>query len=97
MSKKFVRVPILITLEGSVVVELQEGESLETLSTEELGTRALNNFDGNDDEVYAVAEETNIEADGNHAWYEDDDDDEDDDFDDDFWDECLADDDEGEE
>lgn len=78
MSKKFVRVPILITLEGSVVVELQEGESLETLSTEELETRALNNFDGNDDEFYAVAEETNIEADGNHAWYEDDDDDEDD-------------------
>ena len=100
MSKKFVRVPVSITLEGSVLVELQEGESLETLSTTELEERALNNFDDNDDEFYSVAEETNIGADGKYAWYVDDDDeegDEEDDFDDDFWNECLEDDEEGEE
>lgn len=97
MSKKFVRVPVSITLEGSVLVELQEGESLETLNTTELETRALTNFDSNDDEFYSVAEETNIGADGKYAWYIDDEDDEEDDFDDDFWNECLEDDEEGEE
>ena len=69
MSKNFVRIPIAITLEGSVLIELQDGESLETIDPMELEIRALENFDCNNNEFYAVAKEKSVRADGSHAWY----------------------------
>ena len=69
MSKNFVRVPITITLEGSVLIELQDGENLETIDPMELEVRALENFDCNNNEFYAVAKEKSVRADGSHAWY----------------------------
>lgn len=69
MNKNFVRVPITITLEGNVLIELQDGENLETIDPMELEVRALENFDCNNNEFYAVAKEKSIRADGNHAWY----------------------------
>lgn len=73
MSKNFVRVPIAVTLEGSVLIELQDGESLETLDAEELETRALEAFDDDYDAFYDAAEITDIKANGNSAQYDDDD------------------------
>ena len=73
MSKNFVRVPIAMTLEGSVLIELQDGESLETLEAEELETRALETFDDDYDAFYDAAEITDIEANGYSARYDDDD------------------------
>ena len=69
MSKKFVRVPMTVTLQGTVLVELQENESLETIDPMELEVRALENFDCNNDEFYAVAKEKSVRADGSHSWY----------------------------
>lgn len=69
MSKKFVRVPMTVTLQGSVLVELQENESLKTIDPMELEVRALKNFDCNNNEFYAVAKEKSVRADGSHAWY----------------------------
>ena len=73
MSKNFVRIPIAVTLEGSVLIELQDGESLETLDAEELETRALEAFDDDYDAFYERAEITDIEANGYSARYDDDD------------------------
>ena len=73
MSNNFVRVPITVTLEGSVLIELQDGESLETLDAEELETRALETFDDDYDAFYDAAEITDIEANGDAAQYDDDD------------------------
>ena len=73
MSKNFVRVPITVTLEGSVLIELQDGESLETLDAEELERRALETFDDDYDAFYDRAEITDIEANGKSAQYDDDD------------------------
>ena len=69
MSKKFVKVLMTVTLQGTVSVELQENESLETIDPMELEVRALENFDCNNDEFYAVAKEKSVRADGSHAWY----------------------------
>lgn len=69
MSKKFVRVSMTVTLQGTVLVELQENENLETIDLMELEVRALENFDCNNDEFYAVAKEKSVMADGSHAWY----------------------------
>ena len=69
MSKKFVKVSMTVTLQGTVSVELQENESLETIDPMELEVRALENFDCNNNEFYAVAKEKSVRADGNHAWY----------------------------
>ena len=73
MSKNFVRIPIAVTLEGSVLIELQDGESLETLDAEELETRALEAFDDDYDAFYERAEITDVEANGYAARYDDDD------------------------
>ena len=67
MSKKFVRVPMTVTLQGTVLVELQENESLETIDPMELEVRALENFDCNNNEFYAVAKEKSVRADGRDA------------------------------
>ena len=73
MSKNFIRIPVAITLEGSVLIELQDGESLETLDAEELERRALEIFDDDYDAFYDTAEITDIEANGYSARYDDDD------------------------
>ena len=95
-----VRVPLKITLDGSVVIELEDGERLAKMSVEEIEARALASFEDDYDGFLSTAEAEDIEPDGSNAYIIDDDeenDDEEDDFDDDFWDECLEDDEEGEE
>ena len=93
-----VRVPLKITLDGSVVIELEDGERLAKMSVEEIEERALASFEDDYENFLSTAEAEDLEPDGSHAYVIDEDDnDEDDDFDDDFWDECLEDDEEGEE
>ena len=95
-----VRVPLKITLDGSVVIELEDGERLAKMSVEEIEARALASFEDDYDGFLSTAEAGDIEPDGSNAYIIDDDeedDDEENDFDDDFWDECLEDDEEGEE
>lgn len=92
-----VRVPLKITLDGSVVIELEDGERLAKMSVEEIEARALASFEDDYDGFLSTAEAEDIEPDGSHAYVIDNDDDEEDDFDDDFWNECLEDDEEGEE
>lgn len=96
-----VRVPLKITLDGSVIIELEDGERLEKMSVEEIEARALASFEDDYDGFLSTAEAEDIEPDGSHAYVidndDDEEDDEDDDFDDDFWNECLEDDEEGEE
>ena len=97
-----VRVPLKITLDGSVVIELEDGERLSKMSVEEIEARALASFEDDYEGFLSTAEAEDLEPDGSNAYVIDDDDDEeddeeDDDFDDDFWNECLEDDEEGEE
>ena len=73
MSKNLVRIPIAITLEGDVLIELQEGESLETLDTTELEKRAIAEFEYDYEEFYDSAEITDIDVNGDGARYDDDD------------------------
>lgn len=94
---KLVRVPLKITLDGSVVIELEDGEKLESMSVEEIEARALSSFEDDYEGFLSIAEAEDIEPDGSNAYVIDDDDEDDDEFDDDFWDECLEDDEEGEE
>lgn len=96
-----VRVPLKITLDGSVIIELEDGERLAKMSVEEIEARALASFEDDYDGFLSTAEAEDLEPDGSHAYVidndDDEEDDEEDDFDDDFWDECLEDDEEGEE
>ena len=96
-----VRVPLKITLDGSVVIELEDGERLAKMSVEEIEARALASFEDDYDGFLSTAEAEDLEPDGSHASVidndDDEEDDEEDDFDDDFWNECLEDDEEGEE
>lgn len=96
-----VRVPLKITLDGSVIIELEDGERLAKMSVEEIEERALASFEDDYDGFLSTAEAEDLEPDGSHAYVIDNDDDkeddEEDDFDDDFWNECLEDDEEGEE
>lgn len=96
-----VRVPLKITLDGSVVIELEDGERLSKMSVEEIEARALASFEDDYEGFLSTAEAEDLEPDGSNAYIIDDDDEEDDeeddDFDDEFWDECLEDDEEGEE
>lgn len=96
-----VRVPLKITLDGSVVIELEDGERLAKMSVEEIEARALASFEDDYDGFLSTAEAEDIEPDGSHAYVidnnDDEEDDEEDDFDDDFWNECLEDDEEEEE
>ena len=86
-----VRVPFKITLDGSVVIELEDGERLAKMSIEEIEERALASFEDDYDNFLSTAEAEDLEPDGSNAYIIDDD--EEDDFDD----ECLEDDEEGEE
>ena len=70
MSKKFVRVPFSITLEGDVLIELQEGESLETLDKTELEKRAIAEFEYDYEEFYDSAEITETEVGVDYAYYD---------------------------
>lgn len=96
-----VRVPLKITLDGSVIIELEDGERLAKMSVEEIEARALASFEDDYDGFLSIAEAEDIEPDGSHAYVidndDEEDDDEEDDFDDDFWNECLEDDEEEEE
>lgn len=96
-----VRVPLKITLDGSVVIELEDGERLAKMSVEEIEARALASFEDDYEGFLSTAEAEDLEPDGSNAYVidndDDEEDDEEDDFDDDFWDECLEDDEEGEE
>ena len=91
-----VRVPFRITLDGSVVIELENGERLAKMSVEEIEARALASFEDDYDGFLSTAEAEDLEPDGSNAYIIDDDDEEDDE-EDDFDDECLEDDEEGEE
>ena len=98
-----VRVPLKITLDGSVVIELEDGERLAKMSVEEIEARALASFEDDYDGFLNTAEAEDLEPDGSHAYVinnddDEEEDDEEDDFDDEFWNSCwLADDEEGEE
>lgn len=98
-----VRVPLKITLDGSVIIELEDGERLAKMSVEEIEARALASFEDDYDGFLSAAEAEDLELDVSHAYVIDNDDDEEeddeeDDFDDEFWNSCwLADDEEGEE
>ena len=70
MSKKFVRVPVAITLEGDVLVELQENESLETLNQTELEKRASTKLRSDYDEFYDLAEITDTSIGVDYAYYD---------------------------
>ena len=72
MSKNFVRIPIAVTLEASIVIELQDGESLETLDAEELEKRVLADFEYDYEEFCDIAEITDIEVNVDSARYCDD-------------------------
>lgn len=98
-----VRVPLKITLNGSVVIELEDGERLAKMSVEEIEARALASFEDDYDGFLSTAEAEDLEPDVSHAYVinnddDEEEDDEEDDFDDEFWNSCwLADDEEGEE
>lgn len=91
-----VRVPFKITLDGSVVIELEDGERLSKMSVEEIEARALASFEDDYDGFLSTAEAEDLEPDGINAYIIDDDDEEDDE-EDDFDDEEEEDDEEGEE
>ena len=80
-----VRVPLKITLDGSVVIELEDGEKLESMSVEEIEARALDAFEDDYEGFLSTADAEDIEPDGNCAYVIDDDEDDDEnDEDDDF-------------
>ena len=74
-----VRVPLKITLDGSVVIELEDGEKLKNMSVEEIEARAFASFEDDYEGFLSTAEAEDIEPDGSCAYAIDDDDDEDDD------------------
>lgn len=81
-----VRVPLKITLDGSVVIELEDGERLEKMSVEEIEARAFASFEDDYEGFLSTAETEDIEPDGSCAYAIDDEDDDDYDYDDDDYD-----------
>lgn len=84
-----VRVPLKITLDGSVDIVLEEGETLESLSSEEIESRALDALEDDYEHYESTAEMTDTDVDSTGAYVIDDEDDEDEDYDsnNDFYDE----------
>lgn len=84
-----VRVPLTITLDGSVDIVLEEGETLESLSSEEIESRALDALEDDYEHYESTAEMTEIDVDSTGAYVIDDKDNEDydDDNNNDFYDE----------
>ena len=80
-----VRVPLKITLDGSVVIELEDDEKLKNMSVEEIEARALDVFEDDYEGFLSTADAEDIEPDGSCAYViDDDEDDDEDDEDDDF-------------
>ena len=76
-----VRVPFKITLDGSVVIELEDGEKLESMSVEEIEEKAMASFEDDYEGFLSTAEAEDLEPDGSNAYVIDDDGDEDNDSD----------------
>ena len=80
-----VRVPLTITLEGSVDIMLEDGETLESLDSEEIEERAMNALEDDYEHYERTAEMTNTDVDTIGAYVIDDEDDsEEDENDEDF-------------
>ena len=70
-----VRVPLTITLEGSVDIMLEDGETLESLNSEEIVERAMNTLEDDYEHYERTAEMTDTTVDINGAYVIDDEDD----------------------
>ena len=80
-----VRVPFKITLDGSVVIELEDDEKLENMSVEEIEEKAMASFEDDYEGFLSTAEAEDLEPDGSNEYVIDDEDDsEEDDDDEDF-------------
>ena len=77
-----VRVPLTITLEGSVDIMLEDGETLESLNSEEIIERAINALEDDYEHYESTAEMTDTTVDINGAYVIDDEDDSEEDEDD---------------
>ena len=77
-----VRVPLTITLDGSVDIMLEDGETLESLNSEEIIERAINALEDDYEHYENTAEMTDTEVDVVGAYVIDDEDDNEEDEDD---------------
>lgn len=77
-----VRVPLTITLDGSVDIMLEDGETLENLDSEEIIERAINALEDDYEHYESTAEMTDTEVDVVGAYVIDDEDDNEEDEDD---------------
>lgn len=77
-----VRVPLTITLDGSVDIMLEDGETLESLNSEEIIERAINALEDDYEHYESTAEMTDTTVDINGAYVIDDEDDSEEDEDD---------------
>lgn len=77
-----VRVPLTITLDGSVDIMLEDGETLESLNSEEIIERAINALEDDYEHYERTAEMTDTYVDTSGAFVIDDEDDSEEDEDD---------------
>ena len=77
-----VRVPLTITLDGSVDIMLEDGETLESLNSEEIIERAMNALEDDYEHYERTAEMTDTYVDTSGAFVIDDEDDSEEDEDD---------------
>ena len=77
-----VRVPLTITLDGSVDIMLEDGETLESLNSEEIIERAINALEDDYEHYESTAEMTDTYVDTSSAYVIDDEDDSEEDEDD---------------
>ena len=77
-----VRVPLRITLDGSVDIMLEDGETLESLNSEEIIERAINALEDDYEHYERTAEMTDTYVDTSGAFVIDDEDDSEEDEDD---------------
>ena len=77
-----VRVPLTITLDGSVDIMLEDGETLESLDSEEIIERAMNALEDDYEHYERTAEMTDTYVDTSGAFVIDDEDDSEEDEDD---------------
>ena len=70
-----VRVPLTITLDGSVDIMLEDGETLESLNSEEIIERAINALEDDYEHYERTAEMTDTYVDTSGAFVIDDEDD----------------------
>ena len=77
-----VRVPLTITSDGSVDIMLEDGETLESLDSEEIEERAMNALEDDYEHYESTAEMTDTDVDISGAYVIDDEDDSEEDEDD---------------